>query len=369
MSTASSAPGSRSLRTAPGAFTDILGQARTVEALRTRVRTRAHYPSLILHGPPGVGRRTLARVYARGAYCMRPTAEGEPCGGDDCHHCAVFSGKPGSLGYLEYAPQEAPDRNHIDELMNRRKGTLDDRSVIVLVGADQYGELVFDRFLKTLQEQSITFIFLAHDAMRLPPPIRSRCVSYRLRPLARDDARAFLRARLPSAIIDERALDVLVAAGEGLPGLLAKSAVGLFGEAQITIDVVRRALDLTWAEEMSAFWQALLDDKTSADKVPKLPGAKNPAEQVQRMRVILRHLRASATHGSATDPALLYREPALLDEPLARLRRRAGTRHIASEELWRDLAQIWMSGDLTDADALLAAVLRTRRIVSGGAGE
>lgn len=353
----------------PGAFTDILGQARTVEALRMRVRTRTHYPSLILHGPPGVGRRTLARVYARGAYCTRPTAEGEPCGSNNCSHCAAFNRKPRNLGYFEYAPQGLPDSGDIGSILERRKAILDDRSVIVLVGADQYCERVFDRFLKTLQEEGITFIFLAHDAMRLPPPIRSRCVSYCLRPLARDDARAFLRARLPSAMIDERALDVLVAAGEGLPGQLAKSAADLVGEAQITVDVARRALDLTWAEEMSAFWQALLDDKTSAGMVPKLPGANNPAEQVRRVRVVLRHLRASATHGSATDPALLYRETALLDEPIARLRCCAGARKITSEEMWRDLAQIWMSGDLNDADARLAAVLQTRRIVRGGAGE
>ncbi|WP_165937738.1 hypothetical protein [Methylobacterium segetis] len=350
----------------PGAFTDLLGQVRAIEALRTRVRTGTHHPSMILHGPPGVGRRTLARVYARGAFCVRPTAAGEPCRREDCHHCARFDRKPRGLGYLEYDPGGTPDSAHVDEFLKTRKGLLDDRSMIVLVDADEYGDRVLDRFLKTLQGTSISFILLARDERRLPKPIRSRCDSFRLRPLARDDAHAFLRARLPSAPPDERALDVLVGAGEGLPGRMAEQVARLPGESGITLDGVRRALALTWPEEMSAFWRALLDREIPADAVPRLPGADEPSEQVRRVRVILQHLRAPTTPGAARDPALLYREAALLDEPIARLRRCAGPRHGAFEEMWRRLAHVWTSGDLIDGDALVAAVQRSRRVVSGG---
>lgn len=366
MSTATFEPQVWSLPAPPGAFTDILGQARAVEALRARVRTGVHHPSLILHGPPGVGRRTLARIYARGAYCVRPTALGEPCGRGDCCHCACFGHKPHSLGYAEYSPGGSPDSDHIDQILEIRKGSLADRSVIVLVDADKYGDRVLDRFLKTLQGTSITFILLAREESRLPKPIRSRCDSFRLRPLTRDDARAFLRARLSLAVPDERALDVLVAGGEGLPGQMAEHVARLSDEPGITLDSVRRALALTWSEEMSAFWRALLDREIPADAVPRLPGADEPSEQVRRVRVILQHLRAPTTPGSARDPALLYREAALLDDPIARLRACAGTRNGAFEEMWRRLAHVWTSGDLIDGDALVAAVQRSRRVVSGG---
>src|ERR1035441_3275170 len=70
-------------------FQDFLGNAPTVTRLRESVRT-GHFPqSLILAGPKGAGKYTLALMLAKAVNCLNPTeSDGLPdfCG--RCRNCA-----------------------------------------------------------------------------------------------------------------------------------------------------------------------------------------------------------------------------------------------------------------------------------------
>src|SRR5205823_2450457 len=57
-------------------FRDIVGRVSAVGQLTLRVRSRAHYHSLVLHGPMGVGKKTMARLYAKAILCERVTPQG-----------------------------------------------------------------------------------------------------------------------------------------------------------------------------------------------------------------------------------------------------------------------------------------------------
>lgn len=59
-------------------FSSIVGQPRATEALRQGLAAEKLYPSLIFHGPAGIGKLTTALELARAALC--PSPEDSPCG-------------------------------------------------------------------------------------------------------------------------------------------------------------------------------------------------------------------------------------------------------------------------------------------------
>lgn len=60
----------------------LIGQPRALEALERASASGRFHPSLIFHGPPGVGKLTAALALARALVC---TGEDPPCG--ECHAC------------------------------------------------------------------------------------------------------------------------------------------------------------------------------------------------------------------------------------------------------------------------------------------
>ena len=82
----------------PRAFADIVGHQSAIQSLQDWFNAKAHGTSVILYGPKGVGKRTLARVYARALLCEGELQEGAaPCG--RCSACEHF--EAGSFGLIE----------------------------------------------------------------------------------------------------------------------------------------------------------------------------------------------------------------------------------------------------------------------------
>ena len=70
----------------PRNFDEVFGQSVPVRYLRSIVGRRPR--SVIISGPYGSGKTTLARIYAKAALCERLTKTGNPC--DECDYCTRF---------------------------------------------------------------------------------------------------------------------------------------------------------------------------------------------------------------------------------------------------------------------------------------
>jgi DNA polymerase-3 subunit delta' len=86
-------------------FAEIVGHERIRDILGQAVRARRLPPALLLSGPDGVGKRTLALSVARGLLCE--AGPGEPCGA--CSHCRRLDRSIQSLPTLREGATEATD--------------------------------------------------------------------------------------------------------------------------------------------------------------------------------------------------------------------------------------------------------------------
>src|ERR1700691_6273720 len=215
-------------------FDDFLGNARIVSALRGML-SRGRVPSALLFtGARGIGKYTLARMFAQAANCER--LQDDFCG--ECPSCLRIArladpaplveaglterGEAADAAAVERMPLIlethpdvwliVPDPVRLRTPVARpmiRVGQLravqraayfkpqGRRRVFILDGADTMRWNDADLFLKILEEppESATLILISPRPDALLPTIRSRCLQFHFAPVAADRIDKFLAAR------------------------------------------------------------------------------------------------------------------------------------------------------------------------------
>jgi len=236
-------------------FAEFLGNQRVVTALRGALRTGRVPHALLFTGSRGVGKYTLARMFAQAANCQRFTD-------DFCGECATCQrvtlladpqalleqglaerGESADAATVERVPlilQSHPDvwalvpdpvrlKNPVARPM-LRVGQLravqraayfqpmGRRRVFILDGADTMRWDVANIFLKILEEPpgSATLILTAPSPYSLLPTIVSRCLQFHFAPLPQADVEKILQEKTDRKP-GERKLAAQLA--EGSPGL------------------------------------------------------------------------------------------------------------------------------------------------------
>jgi DNA polymerase III subunit delta' len=313
------------------AFSEFLGNDRIVTALRGALRTQRVPHALLFTGPRGVGKFTLARMFAQAANCERLTD-------DFCGKCATCQriallaepqtlieqglaerGESADAATIERVPlilQSHPDvwalvpdpvrlKNPVARPM-LRVGQLravqraayfqpmGRRRVFILDGADTMRWDVANVFLKILEEPpgSATLILTAPSPYSLLPTIVSRCLQFHFAPLRPADVERILQDKTDRKPADRKLAAQLA---EGSPGLaiemnieqasqqrrnalriLERAARG-DGFAQLFAETAALAKDResSFEEQIAVFYGLLSDllELTSGVKQPALRNA------------------------------------------------------------------------------------------------
>src|SRR5580698_5038076 len=236
-------------------FDQFLGNPRIVSALRGMLRRGRAPSALLFSGPQGIGKYTLARMFAQAANCER--LKDDFCG--ECDSCLRMAplADPGRLiaaGLTERG--ESPDASAVERMpliiephpdvwllvpdpvrknspVARpliRVGQLravqraayfkpqGRRRVFIIDGADTMRWTDADVFLKILEEppEYATLILLAPKPDSMLQTIRSRCLQFHFAPVPTDDIVAFLKSQKEKKVSDP-ALAAQLSAGS--PGM------------------------------------------------------------------------------------------------------------------------------------------------------
>jgi DNA polymerase III subunit delta' len=236
-------------------FSEFLGNEKIVTALRGALRSSRVPHALLFTGPRGVGKYTLARMFAQAANCERMTDDF--CG--ECPACLQIShlaepqklieqglaerGESADAATVERVPlilQSHPDvwaivpdpvrlkspvarpMLRIGQLRAVRRAAYfrpaGRRRVFIVDGAETMRSDVSNVFLKILEEPpgSATLILTASSTYSLLPTILSRCMQFHFAPLPVAEVETILKANS-----DRKPAELKLAAqlSEGSPGL------------------------------------------------------------------------------------------------------------------------------------------------------
>lgn len=182
-------------------FDEFAGNAETKKLVSAFADSGRFPHALLIEGPVGSGRRTLARLIARAAVC---TGEGErPCGA--CPAC--LKAQSGNHPDITEAGGEGAARSfHIDTVREIRDGAYilpneAARRVIILAGAQGMTEQAQNALLKILEEPPayLLFILTCENRSQLLETIRSRAVCLTVAGVEPDEAVPVLLRLVPSA--------------------------------------------------------------------------------------------------------------------------------------------------------------------------
>jgi DNA polymerase III subunit delta' len=314
-------------------FSDFLGNPRTVTALRGMLASERVPHAMLFSGPRGVGKFTLARMFAQAANCQR--LPDDFCG--ECEPCRRIGlladlrplieqgvaqrGERPDAATVERVPlllETHPDVwaivpdpvrlkdpvarpvLHVGQLRAVQRAAYfkpqGRRRVFLIDGAETMRWDLANIFLKILEEppESATLILLAPNPYQLLPTIRSRCLQFSFTPLGTAEVEEILRART-----DMKAEDRKLAAqcAEGCPG----AAIGLDLNAiaklhRDALTILERSVELRGVSDLFASTAALAKNQEFAFE--------NVLEVFYSLLTDLLDLSSSSTKKVLRNPAL-----------------------------------------------------------------
>jgi DNA polymerase III subunit delta' len=287
-------------------LSDVLGHER-IKGLLARALSQGRLPpSLLLAGPEGVGKKTLALTVARALVCEKGS-------GDACDACAGCSRAARHMhpDVILVEPSTAAIkieqvRDAVREILSR---PFEARArAVVIDEAHQMTEQAMNALLKALEEPPPTsHVFLVSSSPQaLLPTIRSRCQVLRFGPLPA----SLLIRHLETAhgLSTEEARLRATMGGGSLGAALAFEAEGYRGVRDEVVSVLEGA-----SRNEGGLWRL--------EAAERLADAEDPLLVLVVLRSLLRDL--AALSGGAADEALLNVDVAgrlrpLADGPLGR---------------------------------------------------
>ncbi len=230
----------------PAQFDEVVGQDAVISTLTHAIEGGRLHHAYLFSGIRGVGKTTVARLFARALNCVEgPTPK--PCG--RCDACAeITSGL--SLDVIEL---DAASNRGVDDVEPLREAaryapSRDRNKVFILDEVHMLSNAAFNSLLKILEEPPprIVWILATTEYRKVPPTVVSRCQHFEFRRVPRSLVGGYLK-RIASAEgieVDPQGIEILAASAGGS----VRDAVSLLDQAiaysgsRATAEDVRQAI-------------------------------------------------------------------------------------------------------------------------------
>ena len=213
----------------PQKFSEVTSQEFVTKTLKNAIKSNKIAHAYLLSGPRGVGKTTIARIFAKALNCLNPK-DGEP--DDTCENC------------IEIKKGVHPDILELDAASNR--GIDDVRAIqdaakifpmkakykfFIIDEVHMLTTQAFNALLKILEEPPpyLIFILATTNPEKIPQTIVSRCQRFSLQMIKVDEISENLRsiAKQEGIKIDDESLFLISKLGYGA----LRDAQGIFDMA------------------------------------------------------------------------------------------------------------------------------------------
>ncbi|MEO7072560.1 MAG: DNA polymerase III subunit gamma/tau [Rhodanobacter sp.] len=230
----------------PRKFSELVGQEHVVRALTNALDTGRMHHAYLFTGTRGVGKTTIARIFAKSLNCERGQSA-EPCG--ECSVCtAVDEGR-----FVDLLEIDAASNTGVDDVRevieNAQYAPSRGRFKVYLVDeVHMLSKSAFNALLKTLEEPPphVKFLLATTDPQKLPVTVLSRCLKFNLKRLLPAQISGQLRHILgaENIAVDDDAIAELARAADGSlrDGLSLLDQAIAYGGGAVRGDDVRAML-------------------------------------------------------------------------------------------------------------------------------
>ena len=215
----------------------------------------------LLSGTRGVGKTTIARIFAKALNCQHAPAP-EPC--NQCEQCRKIT----QGVHVDVTEIDGASNNSVEDARSLREtigyAPMEGRYKIFIIDeAHMLTRNAFNALLKTLEEppERVVFIFATTEAHKFPITIVSRCQHFVFRHLSEDALFAHLTAvlRKENAAFEEGAVRLIArrAAGSVRDSMSLLDQTLALGGEELTVAATRQVLGLAGQELFAELFTAL----------------------------------------------------------------------------------------------------------------
>lgn len=247
----------------PNNFDQVVGQDYVTKTLKNAIKNNKISHAYMLFGPRGIGKTTIAKIFARTVNCENPV-DGNPC--EKCSSCL----KSKEISTVDIIEIDAASNNGVDEIReikNKVNIVPNDLKYKVYI-IDEVHMLTsgaFNALLKTLEEppKHAIFVLATTDPQKVSETIISRCQCYSLKRISVDNIILKLKEVCQKEKIDieEKVLkQIAISSNGGLRDALSSlDKLASYKQELITIDDYLEINDLISEIEINNLTECILN--------------------------------------------------------------------------------------------------------------
>ena len=232
----------------PSTFSEVVGQEHILRALENSIKHNKLHQAYIFSGTRGVGKTTIARVFAKCLNCQKgDVPQPEPC--NECGACEdIKAGR-----HIEFLEVDAASRTGVDDMRDllesvQYKPVNAKYKIYLIDEVHMLSKSSFNALLKTLEEPPphVMFLMATTEVEKVPKTVLSRCLQLNLKIIPEHQILEHLRSLLDIEKIkyDEESLALIANSAQGSirDGLTLLDQAIAHGNGKLKSDQVKALL-------------------------------------------------------------------------------------------------------------------------------
>jgi len=201
----------------PKNFDSIVGQEFAIQAIKNSIQNERIHHAYLFSGTRGVGKTTIARIFAKCLNCQTGVTDTPCC---ECSSCLEID-QSKAIDVIELDAASNTQVDNMRELMENAnyQPTSSPYKVFIIDEVHMLSKSSFNAMLKTLEEPPahVIFILATTDPEKIPVTVVSRCLHFNLMQMTNEELIGQLKKIFDEEKInyDEPAVDMIAQFAEG----------------------------------------------------------------------------------------------------------------------------------------------------------